>query len=153
MCLTFWVSCVCVCVCVFVEYTLGVVDSSSVHHLWTMHASWCQLSFEYYLVCLWNTHLGLWIRAGEITCEPCMTPDVYSRLFKTWCVYVGIYTGDSGLVECASLVNLVCILMSIVSLSIMCVWVWYVHLVMWTRTVCITCESCIRPDIYSSLIL
>ena len=50
-----------------------------------------------------------------------MHPDVYSMLFKPWCVYEGIYTGDSELVECASLVNHVCILMSMVSLSIMCV--------------------------------
>ena len=131
-------------------YTLGIVNLNIVHHLRLTHKSWWQWWIEYYVCVYGYMHLWLWTRRVCITCESRMHPDVYSSLSIGWYVYVETYTWHNELEQCASLGNHACILTSIL-FRVLWVCLWNLHFGLWSQSVCITCERCMRPDVYRAL--
>ena len=89
--IVFWVLCgVC-----NIDYTFGIADSNSVHHLCIMYASWCLYYLEYYVVCVYgHIHSEYWTPRAHITSKPCMHPGVCCSLNRVcMCnVYLALWT-------------------------------------------------------------
>ena len=98
----------------------------------------------------WCIQLVLWSRTAYII------SDVACNLLIIWYMVClcWLYTWDNETKKSASLANHAYILLRIVDCVLCGVFVvclWNIRLGLWTWTVCISCEPCMHPDVYSSL--